>query len=234
MAESAAERLKIVRDEIEKTAVNCGRNPKEIRLVAVSKVFGIKDILEVYKLGHLSFGESRAQELRDKAKDLKEYGIDWHFIGPLQKNKIKYVVPNSSLIHAVDSLELAKAISEYCKKNDMSARILLEIKTSSEESKHGFESNKIKEFIHEISELPSLDLNGLMTMAPLTDNQAEIRKSFSQLRHVRDDLQLLLEDKTDLTVLSMGMSGDFKIAIEEGSTLVRIGTAIFGPRRSKE
>jgi pyridoxal phosphate enzyme (YggS family) len=222
------ENLLKVQGKIEKAATRCGRSLEEILLLAVSKVFAIDDIKEVYDLGHRSFGESRAQELRDKVPALPDQ-IKWHFIGPLQINKIKYVVPNTVLIHAVDSLKLAQAIASYAEQKQIVPNILVEINTSGEEEKYGFNINQAVEACLEIEQIKNLNVKGLMTMAPRTEDKQKIRNSFIRLKNIQQELQKHSSNPFD--TLSMGMSGDFEIAIEEGSTIVRVGTGIFGTRR---
>ncbi|MCB9057151.1 MAG: YggS family pyridoxal phosphate-dependent enzyme [Calditrichae bacterium] len=223
------ENLLKVKDQIADAAVRAGRNPDDITLLAVSKVFGIEDIREVYNLGQRDFGESRAQELRDKAPQMPD-DVIWHFIGPLQTNKIKYVIPNANLIHAVDSVKLARAIAEFGSSKEISPSILVEINTSQEEQKHGFSPDETIDKVLEIMEISGITVKGLMTMAPFTDHVFEIRESFSTLKKLHDRI-LQQKHNSNFNILSMGMSGDFEIAIEEGSTLVRIGTAIFGKRK---
>lgn len=222
-----AQNIKRIKDSIAETAIKCGRNPEEILLVAVSKTFGIESIREAYEAGIRDFGENRAQELRDKAADI-DFKVNWHFIGGLQSNKIKYVVGNASLIHSVDSRKLAEEIEERAKKLGIVQRILLELKTSPEASKGGFEH--IEQLIDTASFCRAssfLKPEGLMTMAPFVDDETIIRNSFKALRETRD---ILDARGISLHHLSMGMTGDYKIAIEEGATILRIGTAIFGGR----
>jgi len=217
-----------IQNQIDKAALRSGRKAEEITLLAVSKVFPIEDIKEIYDLGMRSFGESRPQELRDKAPELPE-NIKWHFIGPLQTNKIKYVVPHAELIHAVDSLKLAQAIALYGDRVGIIPKILVEINTSEELAKHGFNLKTAIEACLEVSDVKNLDVQGLMTMAPQTDDEGLIRESFAKLKNIQQDLKA--KSDKPYNILSMGMSGDFEIAIEEGSTIVRVGTGIFGPRR---
>ncbi len=224
--------LEITEEKIAAAAYRSGRNANDIKLLAVSKVFPVEVILEVYNLGLRLFGESRAQELRDKITQLPQ-DIHWHFIGPLQSNKIKYVVPNADLIHAVDTFKLAQSIAEDGKKRGLQPAVLIEINTSREEAKKGFTIEETQEAVLQIAEIENLTVKGLMTMAPFSDDSLQIRKSFSILREKFDEISKYA-DSTQFKTLSMGMSGDFEIAIEEGSTLVRIGTGIFGPRRRKE
>ncbi len=223
------ENLVTVRGKIEQAAHRAGRNPDDIKLLAVSKVFTAEDIKSVYDLGVRSFGESRAQELRDKVPLLPE-DIEWHYIGLLQTNKIKYVIPNAKLIHAVDSLKLAIAIAEYGKTKGIKPSVLVEVNTSGEKEKHGFLAGHALDSVLEISALENIEVKGLMTMAPYTEEMYRIVKSFSTLYKLYETVRKQIATDT-FTELSMGMSGDFEIAIEEGSTIVRIGTGIFGPRR---
>jgi len=223
------ENLVRIREKIEQAARRVGRNPDEVKLLAVSKVFPVADIKSVYDLGVRSFAESKAQELRDKVPLLPE-DIEWHFIGPLQTNKIKYVIPNAQLIHAVDSLKLAVALAEYGKSRGIKPAVLIEINTSGEKEKHGFLAGHAIDSVLEINALDNIDVRGLMTMAPYTEDTYQIGKSFSTLYKLYESIASQI-GKDNFTELSMGMSSDFEIAVEEGSTIVRIGTGIFGPRR---
>jgi pyridoxal phosphate enzyme (YggS family) len=226
---SRKDNLNRIKERIAQAAQRVNRNPDDIKLVAVSKVFQADDIQSVYDLGVRSFGESRAQELRDKVPLLPQ-DIEWHFIGPLQSNKIKYVLSNARLVHAVDSLKLAIALAEYGKKNGIIPQILVEINTSAEKEKHGFLPGHAVDSVLEINALENIEVKGLMTMAPYTEDTYKIGKSFSMLYNLYSKLTRHMK-KGSFSELSMGMSGDFEIAIEEGSTIVRIGTGIFGPRR---
>ncbi|GBD88652.1 hypothetical protein BMS3Abin03_02591 [bacterium BMS3Abin03] len=222
-----AENIKRLREEIQNTCMASGRNPDEIKLVAVSKYFGIKAITEAGNNGITDFGENKAQELRDKYKILGNK-VTWHFIGTLQKNKVKYVVNAAALIHSVDSQQLVDEINKQAIKLGKVQDILLEVKTSSEETKGGIiGEEKIFQLAEYCTVLANVNLIGLMTMAPFTDDKTAIRKSFKELRNLKDNLN---KQGYKLTGLSMGMTSDYKIAIEEGSTIIRIGTAIFGPR----
>ena len=221
--------LNRIRENIAQAAQRVHRNPDDIKLVAVSKVFPAEDIKSVYDMGIRSFGESRPQEFRDKVPLLPE-DIEWHFIGPLQSNKIKYVLPHAHLVHAVDSLKLAISLAEYGKKNGIVPQILVEVNTSGQKEKHGFLPGHAVDSILEINALENLEVKGLMTMAPYTEDTYRIGKSFSMLYNLYTKLARHMK-KDSFTELSMGMTGDFEIAIEEGSTIVRIGTGIFGPRR---
>ena len=222
-----AENLAILRQKIEETCKKAGRNSADIKIIAVSKYFGVDSILEAKKCGLTDFGENRAQELVLKFERLQNEVI-WHFIGTLQKNKVKYVVNSAELIHSVDSVELVEEINKRAEKIEKVQKILLEIKTSGEETKSGLETEiEILNLVKKCSELKNIKLTGLMTMAPLTDDVNIIRKSFRDLRNLKDKIN---NNGYNLTELSMGMTSDFEIAIEEGATMIRIGSAIFGDR----
>lgn len=222
-----AENLSLLREKIKKSCERSGRNPNELKLIAVSKYFGLDAILEAKNLGLNDFGENRAQELMLKFEKLGN-SVTWHFIGTLQKNKVKYVVNSAEYIHSVDSLELLEEINLRSHKINKVQKILLEVKTSEEQTKAGISSEEetFKLAIRS-SELENIKLVGLMTMAPLTDNEMIIRKSFEDLRKLKDKIN---SKGYNLTELSMGMTSDFEIAIEEGATMLRIGSAIFGER----
>jgi len=222
-----AENLKRLRDRINGQCAASGRSAEEIKLIAVSKNFGIDAITEVNKLEITNFGENKAQELRDKF-ELLGNKVNWHFIGTLQRNKAKYVVRAASLIHSVDSLSLADEINKQAAKNDKVQGILLEIETSFEETKSGLnQDEQIIKLVEHCKTLSNINLLGLMTMAPYTDDEQLIRKSFSELRKLKDKIS---QQGFHLTELSMGMTSDFELAIDEGTTMLRVGSAIFGQR----
>lgn len=221
------ENLNRVRDEIAEKCLKIGRNPAEVTLIAVSKTYGYEWVLDAISCGQKDFGENWAQELVEKY-DFVPKDVSWHFIGHLQTNKAKYVVPRAEFIHSVDKLKLAEEIAKIAQKQNKSQKILLEIKTSEEATKHGFTSeNEIEEIAEFCKTNPNVNLVGLMTMAPFTEEEKEIRKSFRQLRLLKDEMN---KKGFELKELSMGMTGDFEIALEEGATMLRIGTAIFGTR----
>jgi hypothetical protein len=204
------------------------KKQENITIVAVSKNVGINKIKEAYSLGIRNFGESRAQELVEKIKLIDYKDINWHFIGTLQKNKVKYVVPIAYLIHSVDSIELLEEINKQANKNNKIQNCLIEFKTSYEDSKAGIENfDELKTILNYAKELSNVKVIGLMTISPLTEDVDVIRQSFRKLYDIKAELNNL---GYALTELSMGMSGDYGIAIEEGSTIVRIGTYIFGER----
>jgi pyridoxal phosphate enzyme (YggS family) len=225
-----ADNIKKIRELIKEKAVESRRDPTEIRLIAVSKNFGKDDIISAFYEGIVNFGENKAQELVSKYEELNSINnkIVWHFIGVLQRNKVRFAVQTSEYIHSVDSLLLAEEINKRAGKINKIQKILLEINTSGEESKSGLtEESEIMDLIKYCRELPNVRPVGLMTIAPYTDNKDLIRNSFRYLYKLKNELNT---KENDLTELSMGMTNDFEIAVEEGATMLRIGTAIFGER----
>ena len=222
-----AENLKKIEAEIAETCIKCGRNRSEIRLIAVSKTQPVEVIKDALNAGINNLGENKAQELRDKS-ELITGDFQWHFIGHLQTNKVKYVIKAAEFIHAVDSVKLTEEINRKSKEINKNQKVLLEIKTSDEATKFGLADEKeIFETARFCKNSSNLDLIGLMTMAPYTDDENVIRNCFIELRWLKEKLN---KNGFALSELSMGMTNDFKIAIEEGATMLRIGTAIFGNR----
>lgn len=222
-----AENLNRIRDRINSVCIKSGRKPEEIRLIAVSKTVTTEIVNEAISAGITDFGENKAQELVDKYQQVGDK-VTWHFIGHLQTNKAKYAVRTADFIHSVDSIKLAAEINKQAAKLNKIQKVLLEIKTSSEESKFGLDDiEEIKQLLQYCKDADSLNPVGLMTMAPYTDDENLIRKSFTDLRILKDNLN---KDGYSLTELSMGMTSDFEIAIEEGATMLRIGSALFGER----
>ncbi len=222
-----SENLQIIKEKIAKTCNFCGRNPAEITLIAVSKTRPAAEIRELFDAGHLDFGENKAQELKLKAESLS-LPLSWHMIGHLQSNKVKYIIEHAEFIHSVDSLKLAEEINLRASKLNKVQKILLEVNTSGEESKFGLnDKNDILSIAKFCADSGSLKLCGLMTMAPYTDDQKVIRDCFKGAKGLFD---MLKAEGFPVTELSMGMTNDFETAIEEGATMIRIGTAIFGER----
>lgn len=206
--------------------------PKGVTLVAVSKFHPVEALREAYDAGQRVFGESRAQELTAKHEVLPE-DIQWHFIGPLQTNKVKEIVPYISMIHSIDSLKLLREVNKQAAKHDRIVRVLLEIRIAEEETKHGLTREECLEILRSENLLPlqNIRICGLMGMATYTEDTDQIRNEFHRLRMFFDELKTsCLKDSPDFTELSMGMSHDYPIAIEEGSTMIRVGTMIFGER----
>lgn len=221
------ENLHIVEERIMEACLRAGRKSTDISLVAVSKTQPIDAIEEALKAGLTHFGENKAQELRDKNSIIKA-NLHWHFIGHLQTNKVKYIIDSAEYIHSVDSFRLAEEINKKAANIGKVQKILFEIKTSSEESKFGIQNDfDFFELIEKVNSLENLKAVGLMTMAPYTDDESVIRECFKKLRLLINNAR---KKGYDLTELSMGMTNDYEIAIEEGATMIRIGTALFGDR----
>ena len=206
-----------------------GRDPEEVTLIAVSKTKPVSMIQEVYDAGIHVFGENKPQELKEKVPQLPDDAC-WHMIGHLQRNKIKYIIDKACMIHSVDSLRLADAIDEEAAKHGIVMPVLVEVNIAGEESKFGITPDEAEDFIRKISLLPHIHVEGLMTIAPFTDNAEENRIYFRRLRKLYVDIKSKNIDNVDMRHLSMGMTGDYEIAVEEGATMVRIGTGIFGAR----
>src|SRR5438105_15450969 len=222
-----AENLERVREQIAQAAAKVGRAVDEIELVAISKTHDAAKVREAIEAGQTLFGESRVQEARVKIPELPS-NLRWHFVGHLQKNKIRHALPLFELTHSVDSLALAQDINRTAEEDGMHPRVLLEVNVAGEGSKFGFSPDKLSDQMEELLALPRLSILGLMTIPPLAEEAEASRKYFVQLRELRDRLQT--EFRVDLAQLSMGMTQDFPVAVAEGATLVRVGTAIFGER----
>lgn len=210
-------------------AEKSGRKAEDIKIIAVSKTIGIEAIMEVIENGILDLGENRVQELCEKY-DIIKRECNWHLIGHLQTNKVKYIIDKVTLIHSVDSLELAKEIQLRASKISSIQEILIQVNVSGEESKFGLNPLEVKDFVKEISTYPNVKIKGLMTIAPNTEDKEKIRMVFTNLKKIFIDIKQENIDNIDMDTLSMGMSNDFEIAIEEGANIVRIGSAIFGRR----
>lgn len=206
--------------------------PKEVTLVAVSKFHPIEAIDEAYKAGQRVFGESRAQELVMKEKLLRYADIEWHFIGTLQTNKVKEIAPFIHTIQSIDSLKLLREVEKQAKKNNRKIRVLLEIHVAEEDSKHGFNPDECRRMLDEnLGEFENVVFSGVMGMATFTDDESKIRKEFKELHSLFTEFkEKYFADNSEFKTISMGMSHDYHIAVEEGSTMVRIGTDIFGER----
>jgi len=224
---SIAENLERVREQIAHAAAKVGRAPNEVELVAITKTHAAEKVREAIQAGQSLFGESRVQEARAKIPELPS-AIRWHFVGHLQKNKIRHALPLFEMIHSVDSLALAQEMNRIAEEEGMRPRVSLEINVAGEGSKFGFAPDKLREQMEALLALPRLSVLGLMTIPPLGEEPEASRKYFVQLRELRDRLQT--EFRVDLAQLSMGMTQDYAVAVEEGATLVRVGTAIFGER----
>ncbi len=227
---SVSQNLECVREQIALAAGKAGRAIEDVELVAISKTHPAEKVREAIEAGQCLFGESRVQEARMKIPELAST-VRWHFVGHLQKNKIRHALPLFEMIHSVDSLALAQEIDRIANEEGLHPRVLLEVNQAGEGSKFGFPPEKLRQQMEELLPLPRLSILGLMTIPPFAEEAEESRKYFVQLRKLRDRLQT--EFRVDLAQLSMGMTQDFPVAIQEGATLVRVGTAIFGQRKSK-
>ena len=221
--------LNIVKSKIEAAAMRSDRDLSEITLIAVSKTKPVEMISEVYDYGIREFGENKVQEITAKSAVLPN-DINWHMIGHLQRNKVKQVINKTVLIHSVDSIRLAEAISKEAVAQNITVSILLEVNVAGEDTKYGFTLEETPLILKEIAAMPGLFVRGLMTSAPFVDNPEENRQYFKQLKDLCVDLKAKNIDNTSMDFLSMGMTNDYEVAIEEGATHVRVGTAIFGER----
>lgn len=223
--------LRRVRERIGEAASRAGRPPDGIKLVAVTKGVDPELIVQAIKAGHMTFGENYAQEFRLKKEIIGrtvDENVEWHFIGRLQKNKVKYLLGEVALIHSLDSLSVAREIEKKASATGIHVPALIEVDTGGEETKGGVKKEDLEGFIGSLGEFGSIEVRGLMTMPPYFDDPGRARPYFAALREMRESLAALYPG---LTELSMGMSGDFEAAIEEGATIVRVGSAIFGPRQ---
>ena len=224
-----AERLKTVEDKIEEACRKAGRDRAEVTLIAVSKTNPPEAVIEAMKTGQLDFGENKAQEMVAK-KEACPPEARWHFIGNLQKNKVKYVVGNAVMIHSVSSVPLAAEIERIAAKKDVTVPCLAEVNIAEEATKHGIGRDEAIELVKAMGTMPHLDVRGLMCIAPPVDDPEENRGYFRAMRALRDEINALDLPGVHLTELSMGMSEDYPVAAEEGATFLRIGTALFGER----
>ncbi|WP_147819108.1 YggS family pyridoxal phosphate-dependent enzyme [Salidesulfovibrio onnuriiensis] len=227
-----AGRMARVQEEVAETARNCGRNPGDVTIVAVSKIHPAESIRALHASGQVDFGENYVQEALGKQETLADLDLRWHFIGGLQSNKAKFVAGQFALVHSVDSLKLAKMLDKKASELGVVQDILVQVNIAHEEQKSGIYEDNLFEMAEEVAGLENLHLVGLMTMPPFFDEPERARPVFARLRELRDSLEPRLDMK--LPHLSMGMTGDFVPAVEEGATLVRIGTRIFGPRPYKK
>lgn len=223
------ENLQSVEENIKKACEEAGRKRGEVTLIAVSKTKPVEMLQEIYDQDIRDFGENKVQEMCDKMEVLPK-DIKWHMIGHLQTNKIKYIIGKTELIHSVDSLHLAQEISKQAVKHNVQADILIEINIANEETKFGIDAGDTIQLVREIAELPNIHIKGLMTIAPFVENPEDNRLYFRRIHQLSVDITKENIDNVSMDVLSMGMTGDYMVAIEEGATMVRVGTGIFGER----
>lgn len=224
-----AENLKTIQTQVKSACLRSGRNPGEVTLIAVSKTKPVSALREAYEAGARDFGENKVQELIDKIPQLPD-DIRWHMIGHLQRNKVKYIIGRVSLIHSVDSLRLAEEISRESVRQGVETDILIEVNVAEEESKFGVSIREAPELVEKIALLPGIHIKGLMTIAPYTEVSEKNRLYFVKMRELYVDIERKNIDNVSMNILSMGMTGDYSVAIEEGATCVRVGTGIFGER----
>jgi hypothetical protein len=221
--------LQHIRNRIQAACLRADRNPEDVRLVAVSKTKPAAMIDTAAEAGQTLFGENYVQEFLAKSEEVNA-SVDWHFIGSLQSNKVKYLRDKVSMIHSVDRLSLAKEINRQWKKSGETADILIQINLGEEETKSGTEESALEQLVREVAALPHVRIRGLMALPPYLDDPEEVRPFFKRLRQLAAKLDKLHIPGVEMRELSMGMSHDFEVAIEEGATLVRVGSAIFGSR----
>ena len=222
------EHLSDILTRIQEATLAAGRQAGDVKLVAVSKTKPISLILEAVDAGHMDFGENRVQELREKQPAIPS--VHWHMIGSLQRNKVKYIAPYIHLIHSVDSERLLVEIDKQAAKHERTIDCLLQINISDETVKSGFEEEEAEDLLHRLDDFPNVRIRGLMGMAAFVSEEAIIRGQFRRLRLAAERFAAISHPRLDMKELSMGMSGDFEIAIQEGATMVRIGSAVFGRR----
>ena len=220
-----------IKEQIEDVAQQIGRNPNDITILAVTKTRSIVDIEEAITAGLSIIGENRIQEAEEKIPFLQTVPQEFHFIGHLQSNKIsKLMALKPALIHSIDKFSTAEKLNEYLIKRNLTQNILIQVNTSGESTKSGITPNNAITFLKELTHLSNIKIKGLMTIGTLTENEMEIRRCFKKLKNIFDEIITLKIPNVEMKYLSMGMSGDFKIAIEEGANIIRLGTAIFGNR----
>jgi pyridoxal phosphate enzyme (YggS family) len=225
------ERLKQVRECVERAARSAGRDPAEIHVIAVTKTIAPERLREAAVYGCRTFGENRVQEALAKMEAMSETpGLEWHFLGPLQSNKIKAIIGRFALLHAIDRVAVAERLQQALQEQNLLQAVLLEVNVSGEPSKHGFSPDTLIEATHQVATFSNLVVKGLMTIAPEAASSEESRRHFRALKQLASRLESEKISGTAMKELSMGMSGDFECAIQEGATIVRIGSALFGPR----
>lgn len=223
------ENIKQVEDNIAKACERANRDRSEVTLICVSKTKPASMVEEAYKTGQRNFGENKVQEINDKYPILPD-DIKWHLIGHLQRNKVKYIINKVHLIHSVDSIRLAEQIQHEAEKADKVMNILVQVNVANEDTKFGLQVSETEDVVREIAKMPNVHICGLMTIAPFTDDPETNRVFFRKLKQLSVDIKTKNIDNVSMDCLSMGMTGDYQVAIEEGATLVRVGTGIFGER----
>ncbi|HQB63434.1 MAG TPA: YggS family pyridoxal phosphate-dependent enzyme [Sedimentibacter sp.] len=231
---SIKENIDSIMKKIDTACKKTGRNPKDITLLAVSKTVESDRAKEAVEAGIKNLGENKVQELVKKYEELKNINVKWHMIGHLQKNKVKYIIDKNILIHSVESLSLAEEINKRAKNSNLTADVLIELNIGEEESKFGINEDNVYDFIRSMEQFENIRVLGLMTVAPFCENPEDVRWVFKTMKNIYSKISIMNLRNTEMKYLSMGMTNDFEIAIEEGSNIIRIGTAIFGARKYKE
>ena len=228
-----AQNYKTVKENVTKACEQAGRSEQEVTLLAVSKTKPVDMLMDVYRAGARDFGENKVQELVDKIPQMPS-DVRWHMIGHLQRNKVKYIVGKVALIHSVDTYRLAEEINIQAKKRGIIVPILVEVNIAGEETKFGTTAEDAMLLVEEISKLENVRIRGLMTIAPFVENPEDNRLYFRKIKQLSVDITNKNIDNVSMEILSMGMTGDYEVAIEEGATMVRVGTGIFGARNYKK
>jgi hypothetical protein len=231
---SIKENIDIILEKTAAAAIRSGRNPEDITVIAVSKTVDADRAREAAEDGLINLGENRVQELVNKYELLSDTAVKWHLIGHLQKNKVKYIIDKAVLIHSVENLELANEINKRALQHNITANVLIELNIGEEESKFGIGEESVYEFVKLMEQFENIKILGLMTVAPFSENPEDIRWVFKKMKEIFNKISGMKLKNTEMKILSMGMTNDFEIAIEEGANMVRIGTAIFGARKYKE
>jgi pyridoxal phosphate enzyme (YggS family) len=221
--------LEFVQGNIQRAIERSGRRPEDVTLIAVSKTKPVSDIRQAMDCGITVFGENKVQEIREKTEEIKE-PLNWHMIGHLQANKVKYLPGKVCMIHSVDNVKLAAEIEKQFAKEDLVIDVLIEVNMAHEDSKFGLAPEQVPDFVKEIALFPHLHIRGLMTIAPYTEDPESNRVYFRGLRELKDEINAMNIPGVNMDALSMGMTGDYEVAIEEGATFIRVGTGIFGER----
>ena len=223
------ENLKKVKENIERSCAASERESEEVTLIAVSKTKPVSMLMEAYDCGQRIFGENKVQEIMDKYEQMTD-DVQWHMIGHLQRNKVKYIVDKVAMIHSVDSLRLAETIEQEASRKNVVVPVLVEVNVAQEESKYGLSPEEVLPFLEKVSDYSHVQVQGLMTIAPFVENPEENREVFHKLRKLSVDIREKNINNITMSVLSMGMTGDYQVAVQEGATMVRVGTGIFGER----
>ena len=218
-----------VQKRIDAACARCGRDRSEVTLIAVSKTKPVEMLEEIYALGERNFGENKVQELTGKYEVMPK-DVHWHMIGHLQRNKVKYIVDKAAMIHSVDSLRLAQTIEQEAAKRGVRVPVLFEVNVAQEETKFGLKTEEVLPLVQAVAEFPHVEIRGLMTIAPYVNNPEDNRGIFRELKKLSVDIAAKNINNVTMSVLSMGMTGDYEVAVQEGATMVRVGTGIFGKR----